>query len=298
MIDLKLPGMRTIKSALVVAICLIISRLFNLEYPFYAAIAGVISTQNTVHDSFRVAKNRVVGTIIGSLLGILFVFIFAYNPWTSGVGILILLYFLKITKLEESYVVACVVYLATFIPGHGPAITYGIERTSATILGILTALAINLILSPPEYADDIQESAYKFVGDLFKSCGDFFTLGKEVHLSTIGSEIFNIESLLTNYKLDVKTSDIKHIDTEKLNYLIANSKQVYNHLGVINELSKMGYDCSLNEENAEYIENLYHKQVDDVECEDAFHNEVFNYHIRELVKYLDLLKEMELDLEI
>ena len=298
MINLKLPGMRTIKTALVVIICLIISRLFNLEYPFYAAIAGVISTQNTVHDSFRVAKNRVVGTVIGSLLGILFVYIFSYNPWVSGFGILVLLYFLKVTKLEESYIVACVVYLATFIPGHGPAIPYGIERTSATILGILTALAVNLILSPPEYADDIQESTYKFVSDLFKSCGDFFTIGKEVQLSTIGSEIFKIESLLTSYKLDIKRSDIKLVDTERLDYLIINSKQVYNHLGVINELGKMGYNCSLNEENAKFIESLYNKQVDDIECEDAFHNEVFNYHIGELVKYLNLIKDMKLDLEV
>ena len=298
MINLRLPGMRTIKTGLVVIICLIISKLFNLEYPFYAAIAGVISTQNTVHDSLRIAKNRVVGTIIGSLLGILFVFMFAYNPWTSGIGILILLYFLKITKLEESYIVACVVYLATFIPGHGPAVPYGIERTAATILGILTALAVNLIISPPEYADDIQKSAYKFVNDLFKSCGDFFIRGKEVHLSTIGSEIFKIEGLMKNYKLDVKRSDIKLIDTEKLDYLIKNSKQVYNHLGVINELSKMGYDCSVNEENAEYIENLYNHKIAEVNCDDAFHNEVFNYHIKELVKYLDIIKGMELDLEI
>ena len=298
MMKLKFPGMRTIKTVLIVIICLIIARLFNLQYPFYAAIAGVICTQNTVHDSIRVAKNRVIGTILGSLLGILFVYMFSYNPWTSGIGILILLYFLKITKLEESYVVACVVYLATFIPGHGPAIPYGIERTIATILGILTALAVNLILSPPEYADDIQKISHKFVRDLFKSCGDFFILGKEIELSTVGAEIFKLEGLLKSYKLDIKRSDIKLIDTDKLDSLISNSKKVYNHLGVVNELNKMGYNCSLDEENAEYIGSLYDHEVAKSECEEACHNEVFNYHIKELIKYLDKFKGLKPDLEV
>lgn len=297
MMNLKFPGMRTIKTVITVVICLIIARLFNLKYPFYAAVAGVICTQNTVHDSIKVAKNRVIGTMIGSVLGILFVYMFSYNPWTSGVGILLLLYFLKIIKLEESYIVACVVYLATFIPGHGPAVAYGVERTIATILGILTAVAVNLIFSPPEYADDIQKISYKFVSDLFKSCGEFFILDKEIDLSTIGSEIFKIEGLLKSYKLDVKRSDIKLIDTEKLDILIKNSKKIYNHLGMVNELNKMGYSCNLNEENLESIIGLYDHNIERIKCKETSYNEVFNYHISELIKYLDRFKNIELDVE-
>ena len=103
--------------------------------------------------------------------------------------------------------------------------------------------------------------------------------------------------LIRSYKLDVKRSDIKLIDIEKIDNLIRNSKQVYNHLGVINELNKMGYDCSLDEENAEYIGKLYNHSVAKSECEEADHNEVFNYHIKKLIKYLDRFEGMELEVK-
>ncbi len=293
---LKSPGMRTIKTSLIVAICLILSKLLNLNYPFYAAIAGIICIQNTVKGSLNAAKDRIVGTIIGSALGIVFVHAFSYNPLSSGVGVLILLYFLKVIKLEDSYRVACVVYLATFIPGHGPPITYGLHRTLATIIGIVIALIVNLIISPPQYADDIKKLSSKLVNDLILSCGDFFILKYEVNLSSIGRDIFKIETLIKSYKQDVEKSKIEIMDIDKSDSLVLYSEKVYNHLGIINELNELGYRFELNEENASYIYKLYNKEIPFYEYEKDCNNEVFNYHIKKIIKYLERLKALSLDI--
>lgn len=294
MIKLKSPGMRTIKTALVVALCLILSKALDLKYPYYAAVASIICTQNTVHGSFNIAKNRAIGTIIGSLLGILFVYVFSYNPWSSGIGVLILLYFLKITRLEDSYRVACIVYLATFIPGHGHAIAYGFHRTIATIIGIAIALFVNLLLSPPEYSDDIKTLSYNLINDLTKYCGNLFIYGKEMELSRIGFKIIKIEALVENYKQDITKSNIKSIDIDNLDSLIVNSKKIYNHLGIINELYKLNYSFTLNEENAGYINYIYNYNISIEKYEKNYSNEVFNYHIKEIIKYLDSSKDLRI----
>lgn len=293
---IKSPGMRTIKTALIVAISLILSKLLNISYPFYAAIAGIICTQNTVQGSLNASKDRIIGTIIGSVLGVIFVYAFSYNPWSSGVGVLILLYFLKLIKLEDSYRVACIVYLATFIPGHGPAITYGIERTLATIIGIVVALIVNLIISPPQYVDNIKSTSRKLVNNLITSCGEFFINDKKIDLSLIGSEIFKIEKLIKSYKQDVIKSRIKIIDIDKTDSLILYSQKIYNHLGIINELNKLGCKFKLNEENASYIYTLYDKEIPLEEYEKDYNNEVFNYHIKKIIKYLERLKAVSLNI--
>lgn len=56
-------GMRNIKTAIAVVISILVSKLLKTEYPFYAAIASIISMQSSVEDSFKTGRNRILGTI-------------------------------------------------------------------------------------------------------------------------------------------------------------------------------------------------------------------------------------------
>ena len=287
------PGMRTIKTALVVAIGLLVSMLLDLKFPYYAAIAAIICTQNTIHGSFKVSKDRILGTLVGSVIGVIFVYIFSYNPWTSGIGVLILLYILDVIKLQDAFRVSCIVYLATFVPGHGPAIEYGIDRSLATIIGILIALAVNLLVSPPKYSNDIRKYSNQLVDELFKICGDFFMYGKPIDLSTAGSNLIKVESLINNYKLDENKVKSKMIDTELLDVLIIDTKKVYNHLGIIKELTKNESELTLNQQNIRFVSEIYEHDMIYKEYKEAFCNQVFNYHVDELKKYLVSFKNID-----
>ena len=66
----KLPkiGMRIVKSALAVFVCLLIDRLRG-GMPFYAAIAAILCMQPDVANSLKTAANRVIGTLVGGLAG-------------------------------------------------------------------------------------------------------------------------------------------------------------------------------------------------------------------------------------
>lgn len=67
---IKFPGMRVIKTVIAVYMCFLISFIRETS-PFYSAIASILCMQNSHDNSFKVGKNRMIGTIIGGLYGLL-----------------------------------------------------------------------------------------------------------------------------------------------------------------------------------------------------------------------------------
>ena len=74
-------GLRNIKTALAVAICMVIFQVIGRENAFYACIAAVICMKDTVSSSFTMGKNRLIGTIIGGLFGICVIYIMIRLPF-------------------------------------------------------------------------------------------------------------------------------------------------------------------------------------------------------------------------
>ena len=65
-------GLRTIKTVLSVFLCFLIDSLRASSVPFYAVIASILCIQPDMENSLSVAKNRELSTIIGGILGMLF----------------------------------------------------------------------------------------------------------------------------------------------------------------------------------------------------------------------------------
>ncbi|MGL4771994.1 MAG: aromatic acid exporter family protein, partial [Clostridium sp.] len=54
-------GLRNIKTALAVFVCMFLFSIFNNDNPFYACIAAVICMGDTVENSLIMGKNRIIG---------------------------------------------------------------------------------------------------------------------------------------------------------------------------------------------------------------------------------------------
>ncbi|MFN1805683.1 aromatic acid exporter family protein [Clostridioides difficile] len=65
-------GLRTIKTVLSAFLCFLIDSLRASSVPFYAVIASILCIQPDMENSLSVAKNRELSTIIGGILGMLF----------------------------------------------------------------------------------------------------------------------------------------------------------------------------------------------------------------------------------
>ncbi|ERI95663.1 hypothetical protein HMPREF1982_00137 [Clostridiales bacterium oral taxon 876 str. F0540] len=155
-IRIKKIGMRNIKTAIAVVISVIISKLLKMEYPFYIAIASIISMQSSVEASFKAGRNRMLGTLIGAIVGF---FLSSINPGNIiliGLGIIAVIYLCSIFNWEQSTSIACVVFCAIMmnLKGSSPFL-YSVNRLLDTFIGIIVAVGVNYFISPPKDIKDV-----------------------------------------------------------------------------------------------------------------------------------------------
>ncbi|MDO5517240.1 MAG: aromatic acid exporter family protein [Clostridium sp.] len=155
----KLPriGLRNIKTALSVTLCMIIFDIINRDNAFFACIAAVFCMKDTVSSSISMGKNRIIGTMIGGLIGIFLIYLssifpFLYNISSimTGIGISLSIYVCTLLKKPESVIVSCIVISGIMINYASHSYAYAINRSIDTALGIIIAIIVNKYINPPE----------------------------------------------------------------------------------------------------------------------------------------------------
>ena len=61
------PGMRVVKTALAILICLVIEYFRGSSMPYHACIATIVCMQPTLKSTFNAAVDRTFGTIIAGV---------------------------------------------------------------------------------------------------------------------------------------------------------------------------------------------------------------------------------------
>lgn len=283
-------GMRTIKTAIAVSICVALSKSFNRDYIFYAAVAAVISMQNSVVDSFKVGKNRMLGTVVGALVGLVFAIISPENAALSGLGIIIIIYICNTFSWKKSVTISCTVFLVIMLSlqDRGP-VEYSINRTLDTFLGIIVAVFVNYFISPPEYAYKVYEARISTVDRLFNFVQDRLCYNKEIDLQSINDSISSFEEV---FKTCLSESRIKKQETlgmDRIKESIEICKDMYMNLKIIESLEK-GY--SLNKENYMKMEEIFQCHINIQNGNNDVNNVVFNYHVNKILEGLSQLKNI------
>lgn len=175
---LPLPGMRNIKTAVSVLLCLVVYVLFpllaeitnefdgkffelltfivNRQDPMFACIAAVVVMQSTVADSVSSGKSRIYGTAIGAAAGLLFLLINLSVPvrllniLLIAVGVVFLIYVCNLLKLQNAVSISVITFLVILISiGQKSPITYAINRLLDTGIGIVISIFVNRYLNFP-----------------------------------------------------------------------------------------------------------------------------------------------------
>ncbi|MGD9568464.1 MAG: aromatic acid exporter family protein [Sedimentibacter sp.] len=151
-------GMRNIKTSISVFLCLLIFEFINRDNAIHACIAAIICMQNTIDDSFKKGGERVFGTIIGGIAGVLILFTVKELGneklllFIIPLGIIILIEICVSLKFKQSVVICCVVYLSILISKEheGGYILYTINRIIDTTIGIMITIFVNKYLKVPD----------------------------------------------------------------------------------------------------------------------------------------------------
>lgn len=147
-------GLRSTKTALSATLCAILYVLMDRNATF-ACIGAVFGMDNLDEHPWRTGGNRLAGTIIGGLLGMLFFYI---QQQVGGNAIEILLLLLGLVLLIiVSQLFGCpgaiqggavVFYIVMLNTPPDEYISYALNRMVDTAVGVSMSVTINVFLTP------------------------------------------------------------------------------------------------------------------------------------------------------
>ncbi|MGX7199460.1 FUSC family protein [Enterococcus nangangensis] len=149
-------GMRTMKTALAVALCVLLFHYTNRGAPMIAALSAVFSLRQDLNTSISFGKTRILGNCIGGTLGLVFYLLqnhFGPHFWFE-VLILPLLVIITIVFSDGIHNnsgiisgISTLLLVALGVPS-GENFTYAINRVLDTFIGTTIAITLNLALQP------------------------------------------------------------------------------------------------------------------------------------------------------
>lgn len=163
-------GMRTIKTALAVMICIALFEFTNRGTPLIAALAAVFSLRQDLNTSVSFGRSRVLGNSLGGLLALIYYYIQSFFRENIYFDIFLLpLLVILVIVISDGLnnntgiisAIATMLLIALSIP-EGESVLYALNRVLDTFIGTLIALALNVTIAPnhDEKEKEIEEDLH------------------------------------------------------------------------------------------------------------------------------------------
>lgn len=142
-------GMRNIKTAFAVGVCLVVFQIIGISDGIQASITAIICMKSSYQNSLTTGIDRTIGTFIGSVLGIATLMFLvesgiALATVLAIINVVLIIYLCNVFKVQASTIISLVVFLMILLGEKDqPPLIYGSMRLIETIFGILTAYLVN-----------------------------------------------------------------------------------------------------------------------------------------------------------
>lgn len=162
-------GLRIVKSAVAILICYLVSFLRkDAGIVFYSQLAALWCIQTYRNDTKKNALQRMVGTAIGAVYGLLFLLaaervtltgaaLQTVNALAVSAMIVVVLYTTVLIKKKHASYFSCVVFLSIVVNHMADANPYLFvwNRFLDTVIGILIGVGVNVFSLPVDRRGDI-----------------------------------------------------------------------------------------------------------------------------------------------
>ncbi len=167
-------GLRAVKTAIAVSLCMLMTYIFKIDEAFIAAFAAIICMQPTYDQTFKSGLNRIFGTVLGGFIGYalleLSTSIPLYQPWwnviLAPVCLLIVIYLCNMFNKQPSVSIACIVLLCCIAQPTdtiSDTFIYVVNRVLATTFGIVIAMVVNKFLWPKRSKQEYERAINNLV---------------------------------------------------------------------------------------------------------------------------------------
>jgi len=157
-------GFRTIKTGISIFLCLLVYMLIeqfgftDTNNAFLACVTAIICMKDSVGESLKAGGFRLVGTFIGAVSGMVYIYIARALDEPMSDMILLSLFIIVVISLcnlfrsPDAIVICCVVFLFVAMgqtdPSIGPVV-HSIQRFTDTVIGLAVSFLVNRFLFNP-----------------------------------------------------------------------------------------------------------------------------------------------------
>lgn len=150
-------GMRIIKSALAVSLCMVINTIRGEgSMVFYSQLAALWCIQMYRSNTLSNALQRMIGTVVGALYGLIYILVYPrlvmggnysilFNIIFIFIGVVLVIYSTVLINKKQASYFSCVVFLSIVINHIGDINPYSFvwNRFLDTMIGIIIGLVLN-----------------------------------------------------------------------------------------------------------------------------------------------------------
>jgi uncharacterized membrane protein YccC len=136
------------KTALAATLCWALARAFGLHDGYWGSISAIIVLQSNVGSTVNASRDRILGTIIGAILGFSFS-LFGVLPWNYILAVLAAVIICGLLGLRSSSRLAGVtITIIMLVQSSGSRWGLALDRVIEVMLGIIVALAVTTLVLP------------------------------------------------------------------------------------------------------------------------------------------------------
>lgn len=157
-------GLRTLKTALAVMLCILLFKVLNRGEPMIAALSAVFALRQDLTTSVSFGKSRIIGNTIGG--GLAIVYILVQNLFKHDFLVeLVLMPLLVIVVIVLSdginnnsgiiSAVSTLLLISLSLP-QGESFSYALSRVFDTFIGTFIAIALNFFFQPKPVEEEHQ----------------------------------------------------------------------------------------------------------------------------------------------
>lgn len=154
------------KMSIAATVSCLIAQGLNWQYPFYAVIAAILVMGTTSGNTWNQGVQRILGTAIGVVAGILFSVLLGNTPWAIAITAFLSIFLAYVLRLPEAAKLSGFLSVTIVLNQQGTPWDYAWGRFLESGLGIMVAVFVSNLIFPAHAGSELRRCYFQLLENL------------------------------------------------------------------------------------------------------------------------------------
>lgn len=274
--DLKRKAIRV---GIAASLCMLISNLLKLKFPFFVLLPAVMPISTFFGETIKFGINRIIGSTIGAIIGVIFATIQSQNIPLVGLGVILIIYVCNYLKWDSTTSIACLVFASIMVGvKDSSAFVYSVYRLLDTFIGIAITTIVNNYIFNPDMMKLLKKQSKNIQEKLLNIANTKNFSENKNELDNIELEISEMKDKFQIYAEEFKLSPKFSLTKNKLENIIYIITIIFEQIKIINYFNmnkdkNIDHGINLDKNNIDIVINV-HKNIFFIEMKNL--NKIMN----------------------